>query len=67
MVPTSLIVSPLAGYNIMENNWEYRPYHLIYSHSCGNAIYLGDLSAASNLNFLHSQRIVTGSSKRTQW
>lgn len=51
----------------MESNWEYRPYHLVYSHGCGNAVYLGDLSSALNLNFLHSQRIATGRTGSTQW
>lgn len=52
---------PFGFYNIMDlYNAEYRPYHLIYTHPNTNVIYLGDLTAASNLNFIHSQNIATG-------
>ncbi len=40
---------------------DYRPYYLIYTHpSTTQSIYLGDLQAATNLNYIHSHKINTG-------
>ncbi len=41
-------------------NVDYPPYHLVYNHSSSHSLYLGDINAATNLNFIHSQKITTG-------
>lgn len=42
---------------IMINNYfdsEYRPYHHIYTHESGKKLFLGDIAAALDLNFIQN-------------
>ena len=47
----------------MINNYferEYQPYHEVYTHECGNKIYIGDITAALDKEFIKNKKITLG-------
>lgn len=47
----------------MINNYfdsEYKPYHEVYTHSSGNKIYIGDVAAALDSEFIKDKNISIG-------
>ena len=47
----------------MINNYferEYRPYHEVYLHDSGNRIYIGDVTAALDKEFIKNKNITLG-------